>query len=282
MISILLLRQAARAIKHLNPEEVLEQANCPLRVGILAGSNGAYQDIEEFLLPPDARPASSTATLERVQEDVPAEDFDLILVEQGLPCPAEAFTFFRDDPQRTIAEVLAEKPDLKLALARNFVWFRKPVVDMLVEQISRENALFSIGTALPHILPLLPVTWTIGEFASDMVFITMNQVRMAFLIAAANLHPIGYAEQKVEIAAVLSTAFGWRALARGLASKIPAGRGLIPKGAIAYAGTYVLGKGLQRYHEIGGGQTRLENEAAYQEGLLQGRRAVSGMLPQAG
>ena len=43
----------------------------------------------------------------------------------------------------------------------------------------------------------------------------------------------------------LVKAFGWRALARELVGHIPLGGGLIPKGAIAYAGTYVVGKGLE-------------------------------------
>jgi len=54
----------------------------------------------------------------------------------------------------------------------------------------------------------------------------------------------GVFERAAEILSIVGGAFGWRALARELAGKIPFGGGIIPKGAIAYAGTYVVGKGL--------------------------------------
>ncbi len=60
------------------------------------------------------------------------EKYDLVLYEQGLPCPATAFTFFRDDPERTVKEILDAREDLGLALARNFYPFRKPVVDRMI------------------------------------------------------------------------------------------------------------------------------------------------------
>jgi hypothetical protein len=53
----------------------------------------------------------------------------------------------------------------------------------------------------------------------------------------------------------------------------PAGRGLIPKGASAYAGTFVVGKAIQRFH---GGTvlTRNEREAVYREALDHGRNVA--------
>ncbi len=76
---------------------------------------------------------------------------------------------------------------------------------------------------------------------------------MAFLISAANDHEIGYDEQKLELGAIVLGAFGWRSLARELVGKIPLGGGLIPKAAIAYAGSYVVGKGLDKLHRTGSG-----------------------------
>jgi len=37
-------------------------------------------------------------------------------------------------------------------------------------------------TALPDIIPsIVDLPWSIGEFASDTAFLTINQIRMAFL-----------------------------------------------------------------------------------------------------
>jgi hypothetical protein len=93
---------------------------------------------------------------------------------------------------------------------------------------------------------------------------------MAFLIGAACGCGVGLSEQKGAVILIIGGAFGWRALARELAGKIPLGQGLIPKGAIAYAGTFVVGKAIQKYQN-GTTLTRDEREEIYREALDQGR-----------
>jgi len=148
--------------------------------------------------------------------------------------------------------------------------------------VARENALFSIAAALPNVVPsVFEVAWALGEFASDTAFLTMNQVRMAFLIAAASDHAVGYREQRVQIAAIVGGAFGWRSLARELAGKVPFGDGLVPKAAIAYAGTYVVGLGLERFYRIGYGLTLEERRSAYEEAFERGKELLSSLLEAA-
>ena len=106
------------------------------------------------------------------------------------------------------------------------------------------------ATALPDIVPsLVELPWAFGEWASDTAFLTANQFRMAFQIAAMYGHEVGFLDQKGQILVIAGGAFGWRAIARELVGKIPMGGGLIPKGAIAYAGTYVVGKALEKWHD---------------------------------
>jgi len=148
-----------------------------------------------------------------------------------------------------------------------------------VNRTAQENALFSVLTALPNVVPsFLELPWAMGEFASDTAFLTMNQVRMAFLIAAANDHAIGYDEQKVELGTIVAGAFGWRALARNLVGKIPLGGGLIPKAAIAYAGTYVVGKGLDKLHRTGNGFDKKERRALYDAAVEKGKTVVGHIV----
>ena len=183
------------------------------------------------------------------------------------------------DPERSAREILLTCPDLSLALARRLPPFRKPVIARIIKDVSRENALFALFTALPSVIPnLLSLGWTAGEFASDTAVLTVNQVRMAFLIAAASDRPVGYFEQKSQIASIIAGAFGWRAIARQLAGKIPLGEGLIPKAAIAYAGTYVVGLSLERYHRIGSALAGAEREEAYRQALESGKRLASWAL----
>jgi hypothetical protein len=276
------IKQARAALSLLSPEEVRKRAERPLTIGLVASSSSTYAEMEDFLAPPEVTHARRMEAIQRIYRagdpGAPSK-FDLILYEQGIACPAEAFTFFRADPERTLEEILQEREELGLALARNFYPFRKPVVDRIVESIARENAIFAVASALPNIVPsLLEMPWAVGEFVSDTAFITMNQVRMAFLVASASDKPVGFAQQKIEMLSILGGAFGWRALARELAGFIPLGGGLIPKGAIAFAGTYVLGKGLEHYHGIGYGYTRAQRRDAYQIAYERGKSVVNTAL----
>ena len=96
--------------------------------------------------------------------------------------------------------------------------------------------------------------------------------------AAASDRPVGFLDQKRQIASIVAGAFGWRAMARELTGKIPFGGGLIPKAAIAYAGTYVVGLGLERFYRIGYGLTAAERKGVYQEALASGKRFAGWAL----
>jgi hypothetical protein len=88
---------------------------------------------------------------------------------------------------------------------------------------------------------------------------------------------VGFGDQKGAILSIAAGAFGWRALARELVGKIPLGGGLIPKGAIAYAGTYVVGKSLELYYRGNGAFTREQRRAVYREALERGREVAGAV-----
>jgi hypothetical protein len=276
------LKQAKSALSLLSPSEVRLRVDRPVVVGLVAQSGSAYADMEDFLTPAavshDKRIQAMQSVHRAIDSDIPKK-FDLVLYEQGLPCPATAFTFFRDDPERTVEEIIKARDELWLPLARNFYPFRKPVVDRIITSVARENAIFAVASALPNVVPsFLELPWALGEFASDTAFITMNQVRMAFLVAAASDKEVGYDKQVGELVSIAAGAFGWRALARELVGFIPLGGGLIPKGAVAFAATYVLGKGLEHFHGVGYGFTRLQRRDAYQVAYSRGKDVVGAVL----
>ena len=262
------LKQVRTALSLLNPEEVQKRAERPVAIGLVATTDRAYADIEEFLAP-----ASGDRTgLYRATDDKNPPYLDLVVYEAGIPCPRGAFLYDRHDPDAAVHDILHAHEDLALPLARHFLAFRHTVVERIVHAVSRENALFAVATALPNVVPnLFELPWAIGEFASDTAFLTMNQIRMAFLIAAACGGEVGFVHQKGAVLSIAGGAFGWRAIARELAGKIPLGGGLIPKGAIAYAGTYVAGKCLERYHHANRYPSAAEREQAYQAALERGK-----------
>jgi hypothetical protein len=270
-----LLKQAKAALTMLSADEIRKQADLPVHFGLVADSTGAYAEMEEFLVPstlPRPEWRRRMCQVHRASDaDVPG-NVDIVIYEPGLGCPAGSYTFYRDHADATCAEILSDKPELDLALGRQFLAFRRPVVERIIHMVSKENALFAIATALPNIVPnLIELPWVLGEFASDTAFLTANQVRMAFQIAAACGKDVGMGKQKGAMLTIAAGAFGWRALARELVSHIPLGGGLIPKGAIAYAGTYLAGKGLEYLHVHDGQPNAAQREQLYQEGLEHGR-----------
>lgn len=268
------LKQARAAFGLLNPEEMRKRAACDIHIGLVASGDAGYAALEAFLATPDLPRETRAQVLRRahrVTERQTPPHVDLVLYEPGLRADAGAYALDRRDPEATVTAVLRGHDDLALALARNFPGFRRAVIHRTIQAVARENAFFAIAAALPDVIPsLIELPWALGEFASDTFFLTANQIRMAFLIAAACGDEIGFAQQKGSIGLIVAGAFGWRALARELVGKIPFGGGLIPKGAIAYAGTFAIGKGLERLHAdhpFTAGERREVYEQAYQEGL---------------
>ena len=274
------------AISTLNPKEVRELSDRPLRIGLHAPNPAAYGRMEDFLLNEltPARRSESAAALLRApvfpsDSQVPATRFDLSIYDSDLAAPRGSFIYQPERSGQLVEDVLSHHPELGVALSKSFSPFRQPYVNSVIAKTCKENTLFSLATALPDIIPsVIELPWALAEFASDTAFLTMNQVRMAFLLAGANDREVGYGHQKTEIATVIGSAFGWRALARQAIGKIPFGGGLIAKAAVAYAGTKVLGLSLDRYYGVGYKYSRDERESLYSEALQQGRTIAVKIL----
>jgi hypothetical protein len=270
-----------KAINTLNPKQVRDMSERSLDIVLHASDQGSYEQMENFLLQ-DLKPGrrrESAALLSRYSQSGSSPQHDLAIYDRFSTAPANALIFDPDRPQKMVEKALSKQDDLAVALAKSFVPFRKPFVDRVIAKTCRENTLFSLATALPDIIPnVIELPWALAEFASDTAFLTMNQVRMAFLIAAASDREVGYMDQKSEIATVIGSAFGWRAIARQLVGKIPFGGGLIGKAAIAYAGTKVLGYSLDRFYSIGFTHSRAERDHMYADAYRQGRRVATKIL----
>jgi hypothetical protein len=280
-LSTKILKQIREAVEQLNPNEVRGTAEQPIAVRLAAESSAGYAAMEDFLIPRTVsrkKRFELTAIVYRSGDPEIPEKGDLDIVEAGLDAPEGAFRFDAENPSKLVADVLADKQDLGLPLARAFPPFRGPVVEKIISNVARENAIFSIMTAMPDLAPGFSLPWAIPEAVSDTTVLTINQIRMAFLLAAASDRPVGYREQKAEIGSLVAGAFGWRTLARELASKIPFGGGIIPKAGIAFAGTYVAGLSLERLYRLGYGLTRAERKLAYGEALARGRKVAAGLL----
>jgi len=286
-MSLNVIQHIKEAVANLNPQEMRDHADRPLRLFLYANDDYEYRTMEDYFAPPqlsEGKRVELIPILHRASEGAsPTLPYDLaIYFDRSKPGDlrqnGHAFPFDPDNPNRTVEEVLKHRRDLAIPLARHIFPFREPVAQRIIKKISKENALFSLATALPDVIPLLSLPWAVGEFASDTAFLTANQIRMAFFLAAASDREIGYKEQRGEIGSIVLGAFGWRSLARELVGKIPLGGGLIPKAAIAYAGTRVVGLSLERYFRLGYGYSRAERREAYIEALDRGKALAASLI----
>jgi hypothetical protein len=269
-----------KALNALNPSQVREMSERQVRVALHAANQESYARMEDFFLQElsTARRRDSALLLTRAPVG-PNSGADLNVYDEGVLAPVGALIFHPDRTDQLVAKALQAHEDLGVALARSFHPFRRPFVERVVNKTARENALFSMATALPDVIPnLIELPWAVAEFASDTAFLTMNQIRMAFIIAAASDREVGYREQKSEIATVIGSAFGWRALARQVVSKVPFGGGLLGKTAVAYAATKVLGLSLDHFYSIGFTYPREERDRIYADAFRQGRVVAARML----
>jgi len=276
-MQIPVLHQVKQALTNLNPGEVRETAMKPVRLGLVAASQDELARMEAYLVPSHLSAQRRLEASQMIQHGR-ADGCDVMIYEASLLRPSQGFSLDLDAPEDCLRRILRKHDDLLLPLARQFYPFRKPAAQQVIRAVAKENALFALATALPDVVPFLGWTpWAIGEFGSDAAFLTMNQIRMAFLLSGLSDRSPGYREQRSEIASIVAGAFGWRALARELVGKIPFGGGLIPKAGIAWAGTYAVGMSLERLYRLGYGFTRAERKAVYEEAYDHGRQ-IAGML----
>ena len=127
--------------------------------------------------------------------------------------------------------------DRQLALASRLPLLRPAIVAHLIERTARANASFAFTTGLAETVPLLSAPLNLG----DIVVLTKNQVMMCYRIALASGRDGEPRELLGEILGVLGGGMLFRQAARQLVGLIPF-IGILPKVAVAYAGTYAIGR----------------------------------------
>jgi len=151
---------------------------------------------------------------------------------------------------------------VEIAVGRNLPVLRDTVAAKLTRDAANNALKIALASAVVDHIPLVGIV--LGAFASagDMVAITGIQVMLMLHIEAAyGRDPdMGRAWQLLPI---IGGGFGWRTLARELSGFVPIA-GIAIKGAIAYAGTIVVGEGVTFFHEHGAHMTKGQAAALYE------------------
>jgi uncharacterized protein (DUF697 family) len=142
-----------------------------------------------------------------------------------------------------------------------------PLRETVAAKLARDAAMMALkvaaASAVVDHIPVLGIVLGAAASAGDIVAITGIQIVLMMQIGAT------YGKepdvQRVwELLPVVGGGLGWRALSRELSGFIPVA-GVPIKGAIAYAGTIVVGEGVTFYYEHGRHMTRAQATQIYEE-----------------
>jgi uncharacterized protein (DUF697 family) len=166
--------------------------------------------------------------------------------------------------------------DLRLALARQLPPLRPAVFEQIIDETARANASYSLTSGLAEVVPLLTIPLNLG----DMVVLTKNQLVMAYRLVLAGGRDGEPKALLREILGVLGGGLIFRQLARQLVGMIPVA-GLVPKVAIAYGGTWAIGRAVVLWVTEGREVTSDLVRSLSTEGLQRGRTVATRLLDTA-
>jgi len=161
----------------------------------------------------------------------------------------------------------------EIVLARHLPMLREPVSRKLIEDTCFINAAYSLASGLAEMNILLTVPFNVA----DMVVLTKNQTLMAYKIALAFDLPSDWRQTIPKLTAVVGTGFLWRIIARQLVGLVPV-VGVVPKVAVAYAGTYAIGQAIYRWCANNEKVSPQTLRAMYSKALVRGREVARSIL----
>jgi len=151
---------------------------------------------------------------------------------------------------------------VEIAVGRHLPVLRDSVAAKLTRDAANNALKVAVASAVVDHIPLVGIV--LGAFASagDMVAITGIQV-MLMLHIEATYGRDPDVQRTWQLLPVIGGGFGWRTLARELVGFVPVA-GIPIKGAIAYAGTIVVGEGVTFLHEHGHYMTKVQASVLYE------------------
>lgn len=189
-----------------------------------------------------------------------------------------------DDVNFLLAEfvpaVIELLPNRLLPLGRNFPLFRPAIANRMISETSFSNATYSLSTGIAEIAPVFNIPLNVA----DMVVLTKAQAFLVYKLGLALGLSIQWQDYVSEFGSVLGGGFLWRQIARSLAGLIPAW-GIVPKVAVAYAGTYVVGNVVLQWYQTGRHISRKQMRELYSQAIARGQnvaRELASRVPRLG
>ncbi|HEV2123659.1 MAG TPA: hypothetical protein VGW38_12895 [Chloroflexota bacterium] len=275
-------------IREINLKSIQDNAEVPVRLVVAGEAELAARLASEFGEAPWVSTLASLSErrsgdlLVRVSQDtspsepLPAGGLEVVLggARPGLPDRVILPNLEPGTLQNILAPALMDKaPDaLRLSLARHVPLLREVYARTLIEQTSRTNAVYAASTGVAEIVPLLSLPLNVA----DLVVLTKNQLLMAYKLALAEGKTGRPEELMKEIISVVGGGFLFRQVARELVGLVPVW-GIVPKIAVSYAGTWVIGQTVHLWAAKGETATLKEMRRYYAEALERGRKLAGDL-----
>jgi len=162
---------------------------------------------------------------------------------------------------RVFAHIVDASKGVEIAVGRRLPPLRESVAAKLTRDAANNALKVALASAVVDHIPVVGVV--LGAFASagDMVAITGIQMMLLLHIQAAYGKDPDV-QRMWQLLPVIGGGFGWRTLARELAGFVPVA-GIAIKGAIAYAGTLVVGEGVTFFLEHGQPMSKSQAKQLY-------------------
>jgi uncharacterized protein (DUF697 family) len=163
-------------------------------------------------------------------------------------------------------------PDHHLALARQFPLFRNTVSNQLINDSCFSNAVYSLSTGFAEIIPLIDLPLNI----TDMIVLTKAQAFLVYKLGLALGFSTRWEDYVGEFGGVIGGGFVWRQISRMLVGLIPIW-GIVPKTAVAYSGTYVVGHAVLQWYLTGRKMNNAQMRNIYTQALESGKKVAQDL-----
>ena len=177
---------------------------------------------------------------------------------------------------RVFPHMVEASKGVEIAVGRRLPPMRETVASKLTRDAANNALKVSVASAVVDHIPVVGIV--LGAFASagDMVAITGIQM-MLLLHIEATYGRDPDVQRMWQLLPVIGGGFGWRTLARELAGFVPVA-GIAIKGAIAYAGTIVVGEGVTFFLQHGDHMSKSDATEIYNRTKEDAMRFAREML----
>jgi uncharacterized protein (DUF697 family) len=267
------LRHLMTIVREVSFDDLRADATTPPRILILSPDQAAGRELGQALTGPGGDGAFVVRDPDALLGD--AGQYDVAVVYDpertgaaartedhlrldGIMTPVVKYSGLGPSDEAAVGQlrsaILKQVPGRAPAFGRALPVFRPAATKAVIDETSLANAQFALVSNIPSVVPIVG---SLASAGADLIVLTKNQVMLIFKLAAINgkdLHDqIRLLE---EIAPVIGAGFFWRTAARELTSFLPFAAGTIPKVAIAYIGTYTVGRAADVYYRTNRKPTR--------------------------